>query len=61
VDDSGPATLEHAILYSGGTMTDLEHWGPSSGAIGINSSGEIVGVAYTANYYQQAFLYANGK
>lgn len=54
----------HAVLYEGGTITDLGTLGgPGSGATGINDSGHVVGYSYTdsgswAKY--RAFLYKDG-
>ena len=56
------AAVDHAVLYTNGTMQDLGSLGGSySQAFGINSSGEVVGSSrsqlYGASY---AFLYSNG-
>ena len=53
----------HAFLYSNGAMQDLGTLGgASSGAYGINNSGQVVGVAGTApgSNASDAFLYSNG-
>ncbi len=53
----------HAFLYSNGAMQDLGTLGgASSGAYGINNSGQVVGEAGTApgSNASDAFLYSNG-
>lgn len=55
---------EHAFLHSNGRMMDIHELGYKSRAIGINSSGHIVGVFYptTSNpFSRRPFLYSNGK
>jgi probable HAF family extracellular repeat protein len=53
---------EHAILYSGGKLTDLgDFGGTQSIAYGINDSGQIVGTYTTSQNAEQAFLYSNGQ
>ena len=56
------SNLNHAFLYSGGSMSDLGmlSGGSESGANGINASGQIVGVSSTSSGYNHAFLYSNG-
>lgn len=54
--------LEHAFLYSGGTLTDLSNsQGPIaiSYATGINNNGQVVG-NYAGNASKHAFLYTGG-
>jgi probable HAF family extracellular repeat protein len=53
----------HAFFYSNGQITDLGvlNGGPSSNALSINSSNQIVGYSNYGNAISQhAFLYANG-
>jgi probable HAF family extracellular repeat protein len=52
----------HAVLYQGGTVTDLGTLGgANSAAVAINQSGAIVGTSETASGAQHAFLYQNGQ
>jgi probable HAF family extracellular repeat protein len=52
--------LDHAFMWSGGTMTDLGTLGGTySRAYGINSSGKIVGYS-DAVWYNHAFLWSGG-
>jgi probable HAF family extracellular repeat protein len=59
--------VNHAFLWENGEMTDLGTLGGSfstafsSGATGINSSGQVVGVSSTASGEQHAFLWENGE
>ena len=48
-----------AYAQSGYTITDLGSLGGDSYAYGINNSGQVTGVYYTATAYH-AFLYSNG-
>jgi probable HAF family extracellular repeat protein len=52
---AGDGTIEHPVLFSNGSLTDLNPSGGDSQAFGINGEGEIVGKAGTA------FLYAGGS
>ena len=65
VGPHGSTNFLHAFLYSSGSMQDLGTLGgPSSQARGINSAGQLTGVADTppdANGRSHAFLYANGQ
>jgi len=54
---------DHAFLYSGGTMTDLGVLGTGifSLGLGINNSGQVVGVSATDfDELEHAFLYSGG-
>jgi probable HAF family extracellular repeat protein len=53
----------HAVLYSGGTLSDLGTLGgTTSYARGISPSGQVVGTAATSgNASNQAFLYSGGS
>jgi probable HAF family extracellular repeat protein len=54
-------TDQHAVLYSGGVLTDLGSLGGGySTANGINNHGQIVGMSYLAGATYHAFLYENG-
>src|SRR5215469_18413143 len=55
--------IEHAFLFSNGTMTDLgtlDGSGTGSEGVAINDSGEVVGVSETKAGTSDAFL-SNGK
>ena len=57
--------VQHAFLYSNGTMTDLNNLIPTpynyeSAATGINDSGQVVGSSVTTGNVNRAFLYSNG-
>ncbi len=56
---------QHAVLWSGGMITDLGALGAYSYASSLNDSGEIVGTTAsgkspTGDWLQVPFLYANG-
>jgi probable HAF family extracellular repeat protein len=56
---------QHAVLWSGGTITDLGSLGAYSYAASINDSGEIVGTtasgkSATGDWLQVPFRYAHG-
>ena len=55
----------HAFLYSGGAMQDLGTLGGSSEALGINNSGQVVGLfVFTRGSNgttDHAFLYSGGQ
>lgn len=54
----------HAFLYSGGAMQDLGTLGGSSEALGINNSGQVVGLfVFTRSNgtTDHAFLYSGGQ
>ena len=61
---TSPSTNEHAFVYSNGKMTDLGTFGGyTSVALGINSSGWVVGWSdntFNGGNGRQAFLYCNG-
>jgi probable HAF family extracellular repeat protein len=58
----GGASGNHAILYSGGTSTDLGTLGGKGAeAWGINNAGQMSGSSTTASGQTHAFLYSNGK
>ena len=62
VTSSGwPPTNEHAFTISGGSMTVIPLLGVADYAYSINSSGQVVGVAFDSNSREHAFLYAPGK
>ncbi len=52
--------IQHAFIYSNGTMCDLGSLGRQSCACGINASGKVVGYSLTYQYDDHAFLYSNG-
>jgi probable HAF family extracellular repeat protein len=53
--------VDHAFLYRDGVMIDLGTLGgPTSAAHAINASGQVVGVADTADGLSHAFLYSDG-
>ena len=55
-------TSTHAFLYSNGSMQDLGTFGGvQSNAFGINSNGDVAGLAYDVNGVSHAFLYTNGQ
>jgi probable HAF family extracellular repeat protein len=57
----GMAYANQGFLYSNGTMTYLGLPGyQGSEALGINNSGQIVGMAYTPSELGHAFLYSDG-
>lgn len=58
----GQLFVTHAFKWSNGVMTDLGglNGGSYSSAEGINSLGQIVGVAQTPDHVNHAFLYSNG-
>jgi probable HAF family extracellular repeat protein len=64
--DSG-LDIEHAVLWSNGTMTDLGVIGGSSASLssyayGINDNGQVVGTAQvTGGTTSNAFLYSGGS
>lgn len=63
VSPAGGATYhpEHAFFISNGTITDLGTFGGQvSRALGINASGQVVGLAETASGDSHAFLYSQG-
>jgi probable HAF family extracellular repeat protein len=55
---------EHAFVYSNGKMSDLGtlpgEFNFASSALGINSSGQVVGGSNDTNGFSHAFLYSNG-
>lgn len=54
--------IQHAFLYSNGSMQDLGTFGGmSSAGQGINDSGQIVGFTTSSSYDTRAFLYNNGS
>ena len=55
--------IDHAFLYSDGTMQDLGTLGgDQSHAIAINDAGQVVGDSYTfGDDYYYAFLYSGGS
>jgi probable HAF family extracellular repeat protein len=55
-------TMYHAFAYDIATssMTDLQSFGGSSDALGINDAGDIVGSAFDLNNVEHAFLYSGG-
>jgi len=65
--DQNGSFWDHAVLYSGGTITDLGTLGPSgspgeSVAYGINTSGQVVGEADLEDFRgTHAFLWENGQ
>jgi probable HAF family extracellular repeat protein len=73
INDAGQAAgyaltrdgFTHAILYSGGVVTDLHALGGGyttfSCAYGINNAGSVVGQAQSADGAIHAFLWAKGK
>jgi probable HAF family extracellular repeat protein len=55
--------IQHAFLYSAGTMQDLGSGSWYSGASGINNAGQVVGYAQdpsTQSGYYRPFLYSSG-
>jgi probable HAF family extracellular repeat protein len=70
IDDSGQVVGgaytasgdEHAFLYCGGKMIDLDTLpgGSTSSAYGISNNGQVVGYSNTASGEQHAFLYSGG-
>jgi probable HAF family extracellular repeat protein len=53
---------DRAVLYSGGTWTELGTLGGTdSYGVGINNIGQVVGYSRTASGYTHAFLYFRGK
>ena len=52
-------TLNHAFLYSNGTMIDLESPPAKPVPYGINDAGQVVGET-TLDYPQHAFLFTAG-
>jgi probable HAF family extracellular repeat protein len=60
-DSETAGGLQHAYLWSGGLMTDLDPFGGGpSQANGINTSGQVVGWAYPASGPHHAFLFEGG-
>ena len=57
-----PGGTVHAVLYSGGNITDLGvlPGGDHSEATGINASGQVVGSSTTGNGLTHAFVYSGG-
>ena len=61
VSDLVGDTVQHAFLYSRGTMTDLSLGGSFSSAAAINDLGQVVGASYlVGDTVQHAFLYSRG-
>ena len=58
---TGTLTNNHPFLYSDGKTIDLGTLGGTNGyGSAINSQGDVVGYALTANSQAHAFLYSNG-
>lgn len=55
--------IDHAVLYSGGVMTDLGTLAGigSSAAYDINRAGQVVGWSQVAGKESRAFLYVHGR
>jgi probable HAF family extracellular repeat protein len=57
----GPGMIAHAVIFDHGKVTDLGTLGGSdSVALGINSSGTVVGSSQTASGVVHAFVYQAG-
>jgi len=60
----GNATIggyDHAVIYSGGSVTDLGTLGGSTSyALAINDAGQVVGFSTIAGGQKRAFLYSGG-
>ncbi len=51
----------HAVIWHGGTMSDLGSFGSSAFALGLNDHGEVVGAAWNASGTRpHAFLHTGG-